>query len=97
MEVVTPLSPAKWQLSDHWATVSLHPSIGNWSFPCRSHYWISHGKIRWAGAMSDQQIKRVRANDHRAIEFEAQMDRPSEEKVPPVSWGKRFIAWLRRP
>ncbi|TMQ77435.1 hypothetical protein ACCUM_3155 [Candidatus Accumulibacter phosphatis] len=47
--------------------------------------------------MSDQQIKRVRANDHRAIEFEAQMDRPSEEKVPPVSWGKRFIAWLRRP
>lgn len=100
MEVVTPLNPAKWQLSDHGATVSLYPSIGNWSFPCRSHYWISHGKIRWAGAMSDRQIKRVRANDHRAVEFEAQMesqvDRPREETVPPASWGKRFIGWLRR-
>lgn len=39
-EVVTPLSPTDWQLSFDGQTVSLDPSIGNWSFPCQSHYWI---------------------------------------------------------
>lgn len=100
MEVVTPLNPAKWQLSDHGASVSLYPSIGNWSFPCRSHYWISHGRIRWAGAMSDRQIRRVQANDHRAVELEAQresgMDQPRGETPQFASWMTRVIAWLRR-
>ncbi len=40
-EVVTPLNPAKWRITERAAKVSLTPSIGNWSFPCRSHYWIS--------------------------------------------------------
>lgn len=33
LEVVTPLNPAKWRLIENNGTVSLHPSIGNWSFP----------------------------------------------------------------
>jgi len=28
--------------------VSLAPSIGNWSFPCNSHYWITGNEVRWA-------------------------------------------------
>lgn len=62
-EVVTPLSPAKWRLVERDGEVSLSPSIGNWSFPCRSHYWIAHGEVRWAGAMSASQIARVQARD----------------------------------
>ncbi len=63
LKVVTPLNPAKWTLTDHGQTVSLNPSIGNWSFPCKSHYWVDHGHIRWAGKMSAQQITNVRRYD----------------------------------
>jgi len=64
LKVVTPLNPAKWNLTDHGQTVSLFPSIGNWGFPCRSHYWINHNRIRWASAMSERQIANVRSKDH---------------------------------
>jgi Family of unknown function (DUF6527) len=38
MKVVTPLSPTDWRLTFDGDSLSLHPSIGNWSYPCRSHY-----------------------------------------------------------
>ena len=63
LKVVTPLNPAKWSLTDHGQVVSLFPSIGNWGFPCRSHYWIDHNRVRWAGAMSERQIADVRSID----------------------------------
>lgn len=43
-EVVTPLSPEDWQLIFNGETVSLYPSIGNWNFRCRSHYWIDQNR-----------------------------------------------------
>jgi hypothetical protein len=50
-EVVTPLTPKDWKLIFDGKTVSLYPSIGNWRFPCRSHYWIENNQIidanRW--------------------------------------------------
>jgi hypothetical protein len=67
-EVVTPLNPAKWQLSERDGTVSLTPSIGNWSFRCKSHYWIDGNRIRWAGAMSAALIAKVKAQDRRDVE-----------------------------
>lgn len=36
-EIVTPLTPTDWTLSFDGETISLDPSIGNWSLPCRSH------------------------------------------------------------
>lgn len=64
LEVVTPLNPAKWHLSEHVdSTVSLLPSIGNWSFPCKSHYLVKKNCIDWALAMSPQQIAAVQARD----------------------------------
>lgn len=47
-EVVTPLSPHDWQLIFNGETVSLYPSIGNWRFRCRSHYWIDQNRAEWA-------------------------------------------------
>ncbi len=44
-EVVTPLSPSDWKLLYDGETVTLKPSIGNWNFRCRSHYWITNNKI----------------------------------------------------
>lgn len=89
LEVVTPLNPAKWSLTDHGDSVSLFPSIGNWSFPCKSHYWIRHNKVMWARGMSAQQIARVRENDHFAVEVMLSSDKPKK------SWWKRLLCWLR--
>ncbi len=55
-EVVTPLSPTDWELTFNGKTVSLSPSIGNWSFPCKSHYFIKQSKIRYARRWSDEEI-----------------------------------------
>lgn len=63
LEVVTPLNPAKWRLIEYGGSVSLHPSIGNWSFPCKSHYWIEANRVKWAGAMSPAAIANVKARD----------------------------------
>ena len=62
-EVVTPLSPAEWSIRKEGNTVTLLPSIGNWSFACQSHYWIRKNQVIWAKAMSQQEIKRIRARD----------------------------------
>ena len=48
-DVVTPISPTDWQLTFDGRTVSLQPSIGNWSYPCRSHYWIKGDRVVWDG------------------------------------------------
>lgn len=56
-EVVTPFTPTDWQFSFDGESVSIYPSIGNWSFKCRSHYWIRNNKIIWAGQWSDKEIR----------------------------------------
>lgn len=67
-EVVTPLSPAGWQLYFDGETVSLTPSVGSWSLPCKSHYWIRRDMVEWAGMMSPDEIERVRARDRYAVQ-----------------------------
>ena len=62
-EVVTPLSPTDWEIIFNGKTVSLDPSIGNWSFECRSHYWIIKNKIRFAQRWNDWEIKAGRKED----------------------------------
>ena len=59
-EVVTPLGPGEWRLTYDGRTITLEPSIGNWSFPCRSHYWIDEGLVRWAGGFSEAEVALVR-------------------------------------
>ncbi|MEQ8908131.1 MAG: DUF6527 family protein [Vicingaceae bacterium] len=43
-QVVTPLDSNGWELKFK-GSVTLYPSIGNWNFKCRSHYWIRNGKV----------------------------------------------------
>jgi Family of unknown function (DUF6527) len=67
-EVVTPLGPTEWS---HWFDsngVTLDPSIGNWSYACRSHYLIRNGKVVWAGSMSKGAIEYGRKRDERIRE-----------------------------
>lgn len=56
-EVVTPLSPTDWRLTFDGKTITLYPSIGNWSFPCQSHYWITNNEVKWAPKWSKEEIE----------------------------------------
>jgi hypothetical protein len=100
LKVVTPLKPTKWQLIERGSSVSLHPSIGNWSFPCRSHYWIKNGQVHWAGQMSADRIVAVQARDRHdaAAHFQA-LERPSILNQALSFWSQlwtRLQAWWRR-
>ena len=64
LEVVTPFTPTDWKLIFDGESVSLDPSIGNWSFPCQSHYWIKRNKIKWSYQWSKEKIQAGRANDY---------------------------------
>jgi hypothetical protein len=67
-KVVTPVSPADWQILFDGETLSLFPSVGNWGFPCRAHYWIRSNRVVWAKACTPQQIARGRARESRERE-----------------------------
>ena len=60
IKTVTPFSPTDWKLTFDGITVSLNPSIGNWGFPCKSHYWITKNEIKWSTKWSDEEIEHGR-------------------------------------
>jgi len=62
-KVVLPLSPAEWQMFFDGESVSLTPSVGNWEFPCHSHYVIKKNAIRWAAPWTQEQIEAGRRRD----------------------------------
>lgn len=63
-EVVTPLSPTDWKLVFDGKSISLYPSIGNWNFHCKSHYWIKNNIIEWAPKWSREKINTGRNHDY---------------------------------
>jgi len=62
-EVVTPITPNDWQLTFDGKSVSLYPSIGNWNFECKSHYWIINNRIKFARKWKCWEIDQGRKND----------------------------------
>jgi hypothetical protein len=64
-EVYTRFSRWDWSMRFDGETVSLRPSIGNWSFPCQSHYVLSGGHVEWADRWSTERIERGRALDRK--------------------------------
>jgi len=80
-EVVTPLSPTDWKPLFDGETISLDPSIGNWSFPCRSHYWIRENRVEWARRWSREEIEGGRARDRlrKAAAYDKRIDTPEPE------------------
>lgn len=91
-EVVTPLSPTDWKITYDGVSVSLSPSIGNWSFKCRSHYWIVRNAVKWAGQWSPEEIAAGRAHDRRAkgryFDGGAIPKEVSPETARPNFWSK---------
>ena len=100
-EVVTPLSPTDWKLIFDGKTVSLDPSIGNWSFECQSHYWVTNGMVRWAPKWTPEQIAsgRTRSRRHRARARDDDALAAAEAlptgQAPPAE-PSRVSRWLKR-
>jgi hypothetical protein len=96
-EVVTPLSPTDWKLIFDGKTISLHPSIGNWSFPCRSHYWIKNSMVQWAKQWSQERIAAARAYDRRVKErYFTGSEQDDDLTTMPArkdSWWKKWWPW----
>jgi hypothetical protein len=99
-QVYTPLKPNRWRLTFDGEAVWLCPSIGNWNFPCESHYWILGSKVRWAKHMSKAEVEaiRERARESRlvaptnagAVSDETQ-DAPDDARAEPKDPEKRTL------
>ena len=93
--VGTPLSPTDWKMTNDGDTISLSPSIGNWSFACQSHYWIDRNRIRWAHHMRADEIQAGRDRDRRKKQaYYAEDDRPAGDV--DISESPRAVRWLTR-
>ena len=98
-KVVTPIRPTDWKLIFDGKTVSLDPSIGNWSFSCRSHYWIRNNRVQWAPRWSPEQIERGRLrdsyanNDYSAVANLMAHDAPKEEADKTARSSPRRGVW----
>ena len=99
-KVDTPLTPTDWKLKYDGEAVTLSPSIGSWSLPCRSHYLIVANRICWAGSWSDERIRSGRASDQKAKQryYESgNATAPESGVAPPAESMQRsgVFTWLR--
>lgn len=46
-EVVVPIGADGWKLTNNEDKITLSPSIGNYSLPCKSHYIITKNKANF--------------------------------------------------
>jgi hypothetical protein len=88
-EVVTPLSPTDWTFIFDGRSISLEPSIGNWSFDCQSHYWIKGSRVIWARRWSKREIDAGRARDRFAKERYFKTARSATERALADASGRR--------
>lgn len=106
-EVVTPFSPTDWNINYDGESVSLNPSIGNWSFECQSHYWIIKNEIIHSSKWSEEEIeynrnrdKEVKAKFYKKHVFEGDnqekevvVNKESEKLIP---WWKNLSKFIQK-
>jgi hypothetical protein len=98
-EVVAPFTPTDWKMTFDGETISLHPSIGNWTLKCRSHYVITGGMATEALPWDDEQVEAERRRDRAAkAHFFKQSPHVERSAIPvapvrPAFWH-RVRAWI---
>jgi hypothetical protein len=94
-EVVTPLHPVRWSLVFDGETVSLRPSVGSSSLPCRSHYFIDRNRVVWLDPLTDLDVDRARTRD--LEDLDRYFDRSPDEAASSSSdAGTEAERWWRR-
>lgn len=96
-KIRTPIGPTEWQIEDGIGGVSLCPSVGNWQQPCRSHYWIAKGEVRWSVPWTDDQVLADRAREaaRRERHFAGKQSDRRKEGFLRRMW-KRLTRWSER-
>lgn len=94
-KVMTPLGPAEWSFEDLREGPTLRPSIGSWQLPCKSHYWITRGEVRWSEEWTAAQIERGRhaEEDRRRTYYESRKRPPRRGRLAAAwSWFKNLFS-----
>lgn len=107
-EVVTPLTPTDWNITYDGETITLHPSVGSWTLPCRSHYVIRRNKVIEAPSWGDAEIAAERRRDRQAKArhfgqptsdaggtpaADQQIATEAQSSAPELRWWQRLAAW----
>jgi hypothetical protein len=105
-EVNTSLHPTGWKMIYDGESVSLKPSIGNWSFDCKSHYWITNNDVEWSLKWSEEKIHNIRKfENYERQEYYENKDSENLEddsgslkevqvsKPKKTSWFQKLIFW----
>lgn len=96
-EVSLPLTPTDWRLIFDGKSISLVPSIGSWSLPCNSHYWITRNQVCWARQWSPEEISVGRTYD-RLAKSHCRVTGVSNDSASPTQPSKGssgLVAWLK--
>ena len=90
--IALPLHPGQWRFTYDGEHVSLAPSVGNASLPCRAHYWIQDSQVVWAAPLTSKDARRGRIRDRAAV------DRPPRvrQEVQHEHWRDRLRRFLNR-
>lgn len=96
--VITPLNPAKWQIRKDGNKVSLSPSVGNWNYACRSHYWISRSQVIEAKKFDSRTIQAVQRRDRRDMGryIERTNATATSPKMQKPSLLDKMTDWLKK-
>ena len=92
-KISTPLHPTGWRLSYDGETVSLSPSVGNWSEKCQSHYVIKDSRVLWADRLPREKIQLIREQRRRELEEYYGVD--GKATAPPPLRSEGFWTKLR--
>lgn len=98
-EVVLGVAPDDWKILWDGPTVSVSPSVGNWSLPCRSHYVIRRNHIQWERRWSNEEITRGRVADarrkHALSSSAATGPAATALETMPRTWWRRLLRKAR--
>jgi hypothetical protein len=94
-KVMTPLGETDWSFEEVDGGPTLRPSIGSWQLPCRSHYWIASGNIRWSAQWTPEQIERGRSEEEAHVAAFFEMRQATKGRVFG-RLGRWLVGCLRR-
>ncbi|MCJ7420447.1 DUF6527 family protein [Sphingomicrobium astaxanthinifaciens] len=87
-KIRTPILPTEWRLAGSDKNPTLRPSVGNWQRPCRSHYFITNGRVKWCAQWTEEEIMAGRRAE------QLRRERYYDDLNAP--WWKRFWKWIAR-
>lgn len=95
--VYLPLNPTKWRLTFDGEAIWMEPSVGSWSLPCQSHYWIRGNRVHWAERWTTERVEAVREHDRNLREehFAARTLPTQTAAAPATSIAGPRSRWAR--